>query len=79
MESLINGAKKQFNLNTIILGICGFLAVRAINQMDNQIALITRQHDSVVVRLTRIETLLKMVQPQPDAALIDPVLVPQKH
>jgi hypothetical protein len=77
MTTLINGARKQFNLNTLILGICGFLAVRAINQMDNQISLMTRQHDSVVVRLTRIETLLKMVQPQPESALIEPS--PEKH
>jgi hypothetical protein len=77
MSTLINGARKQINLNTLILGICGFLAMRAVNQMDAQIALITRQHDNTVARLTRIETLLKMVQPQPDAALIDPP--PQKH
>lgn len=60
MGKLINGAKEQVNLNTIILGVCAFLAVRYVNGVDDQIKEIQSKQSSIAARLIRIEDALKV-------------------
>lgn len=60
MEKLLNGARGQFNLNTLVLAICAFFAVRYVNGIDDQVKEMQATQSSIAARLIRIEDALKM-------------------